>query len=93
MYNQANYSPYFMWVVRDFSLQMMPQESIEASGQDPATYWDKLENQEAAAKEYLEKSLESTDMSKINEEHKKTVQKKNEIRKAIKNFFHQREAT
>jgi nitrogen regulatory protein PII-like uncharacterized protein len=81
-----------MWVVRDFSLQMMPQEAIREAGYDPATYWDSLENQEEAAKEYLEKSLEATDLSKVNEEHKKTIRKKNEIRKAIKNFFHQREA-
>jgi len=93
VYNQANYSPYFMWVVRDFSLQMMPAEAIERSGHDPSTYMQNLENQEAAAKEYLETSLEATDMSKVNEEHKKSVLKKNEIRKAIKNFFHQREAT
>lgn len=82
-----------MWVVRDFSLQMMPQEAIIEAGYDPATYWDNLKNQEEAAKEYLEKSLEATDLSKVNEEHKKAIRKKNEIRKAIKNFFHQREAT
>lgn len=75
VYNQANYSPYFMWVVRDFSLQMMPSEEIEKAGHDPATYWDNLENQEVAAKEYLEKSLNSIDLGIVNEENKKTVMK------------------
>lgn len=93
VYNQANYSPYFMWVVRDFSLQMMPAELIEKAGYDPATYFDSLENQEQAAKDYLEQSLNSMDLTKVNDENKKTVSKKNDIRKAIKNFFHQREAT
>jgi hypothetical protein len=82
-----------MWVVRDFSLQMMPAEMIEEAGHDPATYWESLENQELAAKEYLEKSLNSIDLGKVSDENKKMVTKKNEIRKAIKNFFHQREAT
>jgi len=93
VYNQSNYSPYFMWVVRDFSLQMLSSEDIEQTGSDPATYWESLENQEAAAKEYLEKSLKSIDPSSVNEDNKKSVIKKNEIRKAIKNFFHQREAS
>ena len=93
VYNQANYSPYFMWVVRDFSLQMMPADELEKAGHDPATYWDKLSNQEQAAKEYLEESLQGVNLGTVNEENKKTVMKKNEIRKAIKNFFHQREAT
>lgn len=82
-----------MWVIRDFSLQMMPQEAIEASGEDPETFWENLENQEVAAKDYLEKSLEAKNLNEVNEDNKKMVQKKNEIRKAIKNFFHQREAT
>lgn len=91
VYNQANYSPYFMWVVRDFSLQMLSSEELELSGEDPATFWDDLQNQENASKEYLEKSLNSIDLSTVNEDNRKMVSKKNDIRKAIKNFFHQRE--
>ena len=93
IYNQSNYSPYFMWVVRDFSLQMLSSEDIELSGEDPATYWENLDNQESAAKDYLEKSLNGIELSTVNEENRKVVHKKNEIRKAIKNFFHQRECT
>lgn len=88
VYNQANYSPYFMWVIRDFSLKMVMTENEE----DNPTYFNSLENQESAAKDYLEKSLEAIDMKKVHEENKKNIEKKNEIRKAIKNFFHQREA-
>ena len=70
VYNPANYSPYFIWVVRDFSLQMLSTEAIEDAGYDPATYWEKIENQESAAKEYLETSLQPVDLNKVNEEHK-----------------------
>ena len=93
VYNQSNYSPYFMWVVRDFSLQMLTQDEIADTGEDPKEYWEKLENQEEASKQYLEKSLNPVDLATINSENKKMVNKKNEIRKAIKNFFHQRECS